>query len=356
MDMRILSIETSCDETAIALLQIEGTSNSPQIKTIANGLYSQAKLHEEFGGVFPTLAKREHQKNLPILLDKVLKDAGEPEDKPNIDFIAVTTGPGLEPALWTGITFAKELGERWEKRVVPVNHMEGHIWSVLLQGEESRGVSLPGIALLVSGGHTELVSIKGFGEYEILGQTVDDAVGEAYDKVARMLDLPYPGGPKISKLANEARIENIVPEFSFPRPMKQSGDLRFSFSGLKTAVLYKVKSLGEMDEETKKQVALAFEEAVMDVLYTKSKMALERYPDTKSFIVAGGVAANQKLRETIESLKKEFSDLEVIFPTQSLSTDNAIMIGLAAFIEVTKNPSLLESTQELVASGNLKLS
>jgi N6-L-threonylcarbamoyladenine synthase len=348
--MKILSIETSCDETAISLLEITGPVEKPDVKVLGNSLYSQAKLHAEYGGVYPTLAKREHQKNLPILLEKTLKEAGGQE----IDFIAVTTGPGLEPALWTGIVFAEELGKKWQKPVVGVNHMEGHIYSVLASLVEGE-LALPALALLISGGHTELVLIKSFGNYEVIGHTLDDAAGEAYDKAARMLGLPYPGGPEISRLAEKAREEKIEPSFKLPRPMLHSPDLNFSFSGLKTAVLYKIRSISDLSENFKKEMAYAFEEAVCEVLVEKTSRALNKHADIQSLIVAGGVAANQYLCSKLEELKLDFPHLSTHFPTKTMATDNAIMIGLAAYIQVTLNPDLLKTERVLEANGNLSL-
>ena len=348
--MKILAIETSCDETAIALLEVTGPLEKPEVKVVANEMFSQAKLHEPYGGVYPNLAKREHEKNLPILLEKI--------GKPEIDYIAVTTGPGLEPALWTGITFAEKLGKEWNKPVVPVNHMEGHIYSVLY-GTESN-LTMPALALLISGGHTELVHVKDFGDYEILGRTKDDAVGEAFDKGARMLGLPYPGGPEISKLAKEARNRNLKPDFKFPRPMIHSKDLNFSFSGLKTAVLYKIKDLtqpspshGEgraMDNELREKIAREFEDAVAEVLIEKTRKAIEML-DIKTLIVAGGVSANKYLRERFQGL----NDCLVLFPTPLLSTDNAIMIGLASHVRTKRDPTILSNQELLKADGNLSL-
>ncbi len=233
--MRILAIETSCDDTGIAVLEIKGGKN-PIFKILAEGISSQVKIHAEYGGVFPALAKREHIKNLPILLDKVLKKAKLENKKIPVDIVAVTSGPGLEPALWTGIVFAKELGEKWNIPVIPVNHMEGHILSVF--GKNKGAFQIPKIefsalALLVSGGHTELVLMKDWLKYKVIGETLDDAAGEAFDKVARMLGLPYPGGPEISKLAEQGRKENIKYDFKLPRPMMYSKNYDFSFSGLK---------------------------------------------------------------------------------------------------------------------------
>ncbi len=349
--LKILSIETSCDETAISLLDITGPIEKPEVRVLGNSLYSQAKLHAEYGGVYPTLAKREHQKNLPILLEKTLREAGTDE----VDFIAVTSGPGLEPALWTGIVFAQELGKKWQKPVVGINHMEGHIYSVLTSLEKDKDLALPALALLISGGHTELVLIKGFGNYQVIGRTLDDAAGEAYDKAARMLGLPYPGGPEISRLAEKAREEKVVPSFKLPRPMLHSPDLNFSFSGLKTAVLYKIRAAGELSESFKQEMAYEFEEAVCEVLVEKTRRALHKHQDIQSLIVAGGVAANQYLCSKLEGLRSDLPHLSTHFPTRTMATDNAIMIGLAAYIQVSLSPQLLKTETVLEANGNLSL-
>jgi N6-L-threonylcarbamoyladenine synthase len=376
--MRILAIETSCDETAIALLEITGPVDKPEVKILGNNLYSQINIHEQYGGVYPMLAKREHIKNLPILLEKTLHEASEqvrnsevvgaPEERvktdaiselvATIDFIAVTQGPGLEPALWTGIEFAENLGRRWAKPVVPVNHMEGHIFSVL--PGLAAPLQLPVLALLISGGHTELVYMKEFGRFEILGQTKDDAVGESYDKVARMLGLSYPGGPKISRLAEIHRGKTALPGegmasqiIPFPRPMLHSGDLNFSFSGLKTAVLYKVREDKREDEGYKEEVARSFDDAVMEVLTTKTRRALEHY-DAKTLIVAGGVAASPRVQELFGELAREFPGLALYTPGPGLATDNAVMIGVAGFVSVSQNPALLESEGKIEAEGNLQ--
>lgn len=351
--MKILSIETSCDETAIALLEISGKLKKPDIQILGNSLLSQATLHEQYGGVFPNLAKREHQKNLPILLEQTFKEAKIDLINPPIDFIAVTTGPGLEPALWTGIAFAEDLGKKWGKPIVPVNHMEGHVFSVLYH--LGKPLELPALALLVSGGHTELVHIRDFGNYEIIGKTLDDAVGEAFDKVARMLGLSYPGGPKISALAQEARERNLVPSFKFPRPMINSGNLDFSFSGLKTAVLYKIRDEKRDDPEFKQEVALAFEEATIDVLVEKTREALNNTPEINTLIVSGGVSANTLLGEEIRKMSQEFPQISLLLPERELSTDNAIMIGVASYVRVVVNPEILNDNQPLVARGNLSI-
>jgi N6-L-threonylcarbamoyladenine synthase len=367
--LKILAIETSCDETAVAILEIDGELHAPKIKILGNTLLSQASLHEKYGGVYPNLAKREHEKNLPIVLEETLKQAGfadtESEVKKlinEIDFIAVTAGPGLEPALWTGITFAEKLSKNWSQGdkkipVIPINHMEGHIYSVLYGVSNDKNLNLPALALLISGGHTELVLVKDFGEYRIIGRTRDDAVGEAFDKVARMLGLPYPGGPKISELAQISRQKNSEDSIKLPRPMIHSKDLDFSFSGLKTSILYKVKEEnenGELSEDYKEETARAFEDAVTDVLISKTKKALETYPETRSLIIGGGVSANKHLIEKIGEMVKEFPLLSLKTPAdKSLSVDNAVMIGIAAFVKVTRDKTILENDAPIKAQGNL---
>lgn len=355
--MRILAIETSCDETAVAVLDISGPSEKPDIKVFGNALLSQAKLHKKYGGVYPNLAKREHQKNLPILLEQALKQAGKNVDAlfPQIDCIAVTAGPGLEPALWVGINFAETLGEKWSKPVMPINHMEGHIFSVLYEAD---GVlALPALALLVSGGHTELVQIKDFGDYEIIGRTRDDAVGEAFDKVARMLGLPYPGGPEISRLAEKARKRSGGDLIKLPRPMIHSKNLDFSYSGLKTSVLYKLKAEENIDDQFKEDMARAFEDAAIEVLVEKThRVLLELRDKVKTLIVAGGVSANLHLSRELNKLVDKFPDIALRMPTKLLTTDNAIMIGIAAFIRLTREPKIFRNQIAIRADGNLSIS
>jgi len=369
--MKILAIETSCDETAIAIVKYTNDT----FEVLGNALFSQASLHAKYGGVYPDLAKREHSKNLPLLLKEVLKESNllslslntitekdkkwvekilereidlshkileflNTHAKPEIDGIAVTQGPGLAPCLWTGLNFAKVLAVLWKLPLIPVNHMEGHIASALPSKE-----SFPIMALLISGGHTQLVFVKEWGKYEIVGETQDDAVGEAFDKVARILGLPYPGGPEISKLAEKARKENYESKISLPRPMIRSNDFNFSFSGLKTAVLYLVRDIKEMSDETKACIAREFEDAVTDVLLKKTKDAMEKYL-TQTLIIAGGVSANSHI---IRSFKKEVS---VHTPPFELTGDNAVMIGMAACLNKEKvNPDL----ELLKAEGNLRL-
>lgn len=394
--MRILAIETSCDETAVSIIEADGSFDNSHFKILGNTLLSQAEKHAEFGGVYPNLAKREHAKNLIPILEQTLKEAGlyscaqtepevppnnpvvekilerEPEllkqflrlfavlEKPDIDAIAVTEGPGLEPALWVGINFAKALAVVWNIKLIPVNHMEGHVFSALLK-KESGGekfsifnFQFPVLALLISGGHTELILMKDWLEYELVGATRDDAVGEAFDKVARMLDLPYPGGPEISKLSDLARSEKLPSEVRLPRPMLNRGDCDFSFSGLKTAVLYALKSLDTINEQTKKEFAREFEDAVVEILITKTKLATEKH-DVKTLVLGGGVSANNSIRKAFQDFVKDrHQNVTLYIPSAELTTDNAIMIGIAGYFRLLNKEARLPDS--VLAQGNLKLS
>jgi N6-L-threonylcarbamoyladenine synthase len=390
--MKILSIETSCDETAVSIVEASGGLKSPTFSVLGNALFSQIEIHKEFGGVFPMLAKREHAKNLPPLLEKVLKDSNifsqketpiqidwnqieetlkreeglykpfrnllENIEKPNIDIISVTSGPGLEPALWVGISFAVALGKVWNIPVIPANHMEGHITSVLVS-EDKNTVKFPTLSLLISGGHTEIVEIDSWGSYKIIGQTVDDAVGEVFDKVARLLGLTYPGGPEISKLAKYARENNLPKIAKLPRPMPTSQNNNFSFSGLKTAVLYYIRDNFDSKPETissdeRADIAREFEDAVVEVLTHKVDKVLEQ-KDYKTLIIAGGVIANKKIREEFSNLVNKYSDLKLKVPTNELSTDNSVMIACATYIKYLVFPDILNNHTKIIAEGNLKL-
>jgi N6-L-threonylcarbamoyladenine synthase len=341
--MIILGIETSCDETAVSIVEAKDELSSLGFKLLGSSVQSQIKIHEEFGGVVPNLAKREHIKNLPIVYEQALANAKIKESE--IEIITVTVGPGLEPALWTGIKFAEELGKKWNIPVIPANHMIGHIASVLFNNTK---IKFPALALLISGGHTELVILKSWTEKEKLGETQDDAVGEAFDKVARMLGLPYPGGPEISRLAEEAREKNIRQEKKFPRPMINSKDFNFSFSGLKTSVLYYLR---DNPNAVKEEVAREFEDAVIETLLSKTKAAIDKYlPET--LIIGGGVVANKALRENFLKLKEKYPEMEVLIPEKTLTTDNATMIAAAGYIEYLKNG---KPGGELRAQGNLDI-
>lgn len=406
--MLILGIETSCDETAISIIETEGkfglpaqSSNDFHVQILANEILSQIAIHREYGGVFPMLAKREHAKTLvPLLIQtlkhsNILKNIGmsemsekyneilnklkidkkrEPElwaqfekeipkiNKPEIDAIAVTRGPGLEPALWTGINFAKALSAVWNIPLIPINHMEGHIFASLLRknSQDSNfqysifNIQFPTLALLISGGHTELVLMKNWFEYEILGATRDDAVGEAFDKVARILGLPYPGGPEISKLAENWRSSGKKGlGVKFPRPMIKSGNSEFSFSGLKTSVLYAVKKLPGLTADIKAEIAAAFEDAVIETLLEKTRDAILK-TDAKTLVVGGGVAANKLLREKLAEMAKS-EQAEIFIPEISHSTDNALMIAVAASLRASAFGKKSE-TLDFGAQGGLKIS
>jgi N6-L-threonylcarbamoyladenine synthase len=378
--MKILAIETSCDETALALVEVHIEQDSIKAHTIQSELFSQIDIHKEFGGVFPAVAKREHAKWLPILLQKILKPTtqihGEvPDeimveieqilsreiglfedfkkmvltlDKPDIDIITVTQGPGLEPALWVGISFARALSLYWNIPLIGANHMKGHIFSVLLNKQH---IEFPALSLLISGGHTELVHMNSIHEFTILGQTKDDAVGESYDKVARMLGFEYPGGPKIAELAEYARQTNIGSgDIVLPRPMIHTPDFDFSFSGLKTAVLYKIKELGELNENLKINIAHEFEEAIVDVLIKKMKKVIEQSSHPyKTIIVSGGVIANSYIRSQIQKLADHYS-IPLLLPLFSDSTDNAQMIAVAGAIQHIQTPAQINPP--IKASGS----
>jgi N6-L-threonylcarbamoyladenine synthase len=357
--MRILAIETSCDETGVAI--VEGTKigdHEFKFEVVNAVLLSQATLHAPYGGVYPTLAKREHEKNLPIILDQAL--AGSKTD--DIDAIAVTNGPGLEPALWTGITFAQKRADEWHKPLIPTNHMEGHLLSSLVTFEGPhgtlQGISLPILALLISGGHTEFVLVDEWFNYKMIGKTLDDAVGECFDKVARMLALPYPGGPEISKLARRARQTNAPPIVSLPRPMLHSNSCDVSFSGLKTAVLYALRDLGgveKLSDDEKAAFAREFEDAVTEVFVAKVHRALEETAAT-TFVIGGGVAANTHLRESLKALvEKEFSEVDFRLPEISITGDNAIMIAIAALVRSLEGVQTVPDPMTIRAHSQLSL-
>jgi N6-L-threonylcarbamoyladenine synthase len=422
--MKILAIETSCDETAVCLVECTGdvAQGDFEMKVLANALHSQIDMHKEFGGVVPMMAKREHAKNLIPLFLKVLeesnlschsRDDGNPELKSHkldlrireddkikyivkelneifgrenefknefvnkilsmvpidsIDAIAVTEGPGLEPALWMGIIFAKALGITLNIPVIPVNHMEGHVISALpelVEGKNSlriyqikKKVNFPIISLLISGGHTELILIKEWHSYELIGRTRDDAVGEAYDKVARMLGLPYPGGPEIYKLAQNLRCrtsqierkgsstKTSTPAYILPRPMINSNDYDFSFSGLKTAVLYSLRN----ENPEKEIVSKEFEDAVTEVLISKTIKAVEEF-NAKTLILGGGVVSNNHIRSEFQKKIDSMPEVKLLIPEKDLRTDNALMIALTGSIKIKRNFPI----SAINARGNLRL-
>lgn len=386
--MRILAIETSCDETGISIIEASGSFGPDfSYSVLGNALLSQIETHAPYGGVFPNLARREHERNLVPLfaqaleeaklsikgatpldgLDEILtreqellpqlKDFLDSHAKPEIDCIAVTHGPGLEPALWVGVNFARALAHAWQLPFVPVNHMEGHIVMSAMEEGKFASFKFPLLSLLVSGGHTELVLSREPMQYELVGQTRDDAVGEAFDKVARLMDLPYPGGPEIDKLARFAREKQLPSTVQLPRPMMDSPDYDFSFSGIKTAVrrlVEECKTRRVLHEEMKMEIAREFEDAVTDVLVAKTIRAVEEY-GAHAVLIGGGVSANQYLRERMQDAIQEYGlDTKLLIPLRSLSTDNALMIALAGYFR-TKAGQFAEIST-LRANGNLRLS
>jgi len=334
-------------------MEVKGDIQNATFKILANNSNSQIKTHIPYGGVFPVLAKKEHEKNLPILLEASLRQAKQEKKEKPIDAIMVTYGPGLEMSLWTGIIFAKELANKWNVPLMPVNHMEGHILSVFGKNKGTfkiKKLKTPILSLLVSGGHTQLVLTKKWMNYEIIGETLDDAVGEAFDKVARMLGLPYPGGPQISAMAEISRNKREETDLKFPRPMIYSKDFNFSFSGLKTAVLYKLRDDKKISKEL---VAKEFENAAIECLTYKTTKAVEKY-GVKTLIVSGGVATNKHLRNEMKKIKK-INKLKLMFPTPYLCSDNSIMIGIAGYLNYIKNKRRVLKANKIKATGNLRL-
>lgn len=309
MEKYVLGIESSCDDTAVAVVSEKG-------EVLSSVIASQAAIHSEFGGVFPELASRAHVQSILPAIEKALRDANITQA--DIEAIGVTRGPGLIGSLLVGLTSAAGLGMGWDIPVIGVNHLRGHLRSADL--EEQR-VEYPAIILLVSGGHTFLAHMQSNTEIELLGSTRDDSVGEAYDKVSRMLDLGYPGGPVVDRAAKQGN-----PTIPFPRPMLHKG-LEFSFSGLKSAVARYLDGLEE--EPVVEDVAASFVEAAMEILLTKCRKALEKYP-VKSLVVVGGVAASPQLREQAGALCEKMG-VELCLPPLRWSTDNAAMIALATW-------------------------
>ncbi len=312
--MIVLGIETSCDETGIALFDSERG-------LLSDALYSQIEVHADYGGVVPELASRDHIRKILPLIDEVLDGAAL--NKTQIDAIAYTAGPGLVGALMVGAAVAQSLGLVLNIPVIGVHHMEGHLLAPML---EERPPEFPFVALLVSGGHTQLVKVEGIGRYELLGESVDDAAGEAFDKAAKMLGLDYPGGPHIAKLAERGDVSR----FHFPRPMTDRPGLDFSFSGLKTFTLNTTQQCsvdGVVDEQTKADIAAAFQEAVVDTLTLKCRRAL-RQTGMKRLVIAGGVSANKSLRATLENMVTK-ERAEVFYARPEFCTDNGAMIAFA---------------------------
>ena len=321
MSELILGIESSCDETGVALVRTRGPGTVPEL--LSHALYSQIEMHRAYGGVVPELASRDHIRRVLPLTQKVLDDAGC--TLAQIDAIAFTRGPGLAGALLVGSGVACAMGAALDKPVLGVHHLEGHLLSPFLSDDPPE---FPFVALLVSGGHTQLMRVDGVGRYQILGETIDDAAGEAFDKSAKLMGLPYPGGPELARLA-----EGGDPEaFKLPRPLLHSGDLDFSFAGLKTAVLTQAKKLGDTLEARKADLAASTQAAFVDVLVKKTLNALKE-TGMKRVVVAGGVGANRLLREQLnEACHKR--GIRVHYPELHLCTDNGAMIAMAAAMRI----------------------
>ncbi len=400
--MKILAIETSCDDTGIAILEINKDKN---FKILSNIISSQIKIHQKYGGVFPAMAKREHQKNLIPVLEKSLKESGllktlksknkinlekikdilerEPElekklikflekydlsrdkaGKPDIDFIAVTNGPGLEPCLWVGVNLARALSYFWDIPIIPTNHIESHILVNYLNNKE---IKFPAIALIVSGGHTQIILVKKIGDYKILGETRDDAAGECFDKSAKILGLPYPGGPEISKLAEKGeiasetrsriaireRVSDKLPRL--PRPMINTKDYDFSFSGLKTAILYHHQKQKKSIQKNKQYIAdmsAEIQQAIIDVLIKKTIQSSKDF-NAKTIILGGGVSANHELKtQLLIKIHQEIPNTEFLFPEIDHSTDNGLMTAITGYFHNKKTASW----KSLKADANLRIS
>ena len=315
--MKILGIETSCDETGVAIYD-------DKQGLIANQLYSQIKLHADYGGVVPELASRDHIRKTVPLIQAALKQANLTAS--DIDGVAYTAGPGLIGALMVGASVGRSLAYAWEVPAVAVHHMEGHLLAPML---EDNPPAFPFVALLVSGGHTQLIKVTGIGEYALLGESIDDAAGEAFDKTAKLLGLDYPGGAKLSKLAEQGNTSR----FHFPRPMTDRPGLDFSFSGLKTAAANTINlQKQDLDEQTKADIARAFEDALVDTLLIKSRRALDQTGFNR-LVIAGGVSANKTLRSKLAQLMVERKG-QVYYPRLEFCTDNGAMIAYAGMIHL----------------------
>ena len=322
--MLILGIESSCDETGLAVYTTDAGG-----KLLAHALHSQVEMHQEYGGVVPELASRDHIRRVVPLLRKVIADSGQ--SLAALDAVAYTQGPGLAGALLVGGAFAEGLAVALGVPALPVHHLEGHLLSPLLSQNPPQ---FPFVALLVSGGHSQLMRVTGVGQYQLLGETLDDAAGEAFDKTAKLLGLPYPGGPALAQMAEAGRPGAV----KLPRPMLHSGDLNFSFSGLKTAVLTKVREIGAPNEQQQADIARGFQDAIVEVLVKKSLRALKE-SGLQQLVVAGGVGANRELRRQLDAQART-REMSVFYPELEFCTDNGAMIALAGALRFQAGASL----------------
>jgi len=343
--MKILAIETSCDETAAALLEAKGN----KFKLDSNIVASQIDLHAKTGGIVPEVAAREHTIKIIPVINKAVKDLKE------IDVIAATAGPGLITSLIVGLETAKTLAFALNKPLIPVNHMEGHLYANWLPSRITNHQSLitfklpqikfPALCLIISGGHTEIILMKDEYHYKKIGQTLDDAAGEAFDKVAKIIDLGYPGGPIIEKMAKQGNPE----KYNLPRPMLNRAGFDFSFSGLKTAVLYLVKEQKNISDTFKKDLSASFQKAAIDVLINKTLKAAQKYK-VKTVMVSGGVAANQALAK---KFKKAVKGINLYIPSLKFCTDNAAMIAMAGWFQAQKKN--FANIKKIKANSNWEL-
>lgn len=342
--MKILAIETSCDETSAAVIK----SDRGELSILSNIVSSQIDIHKKYGGVVPEVAARHHIKNIiPVVMEALDKAKTKPQD---IDLLTAVSGPGLVTSLVVGLETAKGLSLAWRKPLLAVNHMYCHIAANFL---DSR-LSFPVVCLVVSGGHTEIVVLNSYYKFTKIGQTVDDAVGEAFDKVAKLLDLGYPGGPAVSRLAEEyANGKKMYPKINLPRPMLKSNDFNFSLSGLKTAVLYTAQKIRHIDDAFRSAMAYEFQEAVVEVLVAKTIKAAKKYK-AKTVMMAGGVAANKRLREELRKQTEQVG-LKFTVPEFKLCTDNAAMVGIAAYYLSTKKKVPLDGYKKATANPNWEL-
>ena len=339
--MNILGIETSCDDTAISVVKCGDKKHD--FKVMSDVVSSQTEIHSEYGGVYPIIAKREHEKNLPLVYERAIKKAFGKKNI-NLDLIAVTKGPGLEPCLWQGINFAKKISDQLNIPIIPVNHIEGHI---LINFAKKKKISFPVIVLIVSGGHTQLILMKDFGKYKILGETLDDAAGECLDKTARVLGLKYPGGPEIEAYATKVKKQ---PSFVLPRPMINQKNYNFSFSGLKTAVLYKFNNEKNKNAQYIQDMAYEIQNSVIDVLTNKTFKAVEEY-QAKTIILGGGVTANDQLRKIFKQRAKKHG-IQLLIPDKKHSTDNAVMTAIAGCFNLRQGK---KTVKKIEANANLRL-
>jgi len=364
-----LAIETSCDDTSISVLQATEDGNRlKKIEALSNVVSSQTQLHAGYGGVYPFLAKREHKKNLPAVFEQSTGGM----DLTELKFIGVTQGPGLDPCLWTGINFAQDLAKKYNLPLVGANHLEAHFLANLLTLgiSEERFVKtyLPAVCLVVSGGHTLLFLASAIGSYKLLGQTLDDAAGECFDKTARILGLGYPGGPAIAEYAKQnsrrgstpAKLAGVEPlqelkQIKLPRPMLNQKNYNFSFSGLKTAVLYLHQKQAPETQKSKDYLAAMsheIQQAIVDVLVAKTKRAAAEF-GAKSIIIGGGVSANDALRKEMKKAAKELA-VKFLAPAPDLSVDNAAMTGVAAYF-AWKFGKAVAKPEELESDPNLSI-